>query len=40
MYKHGHGVQQNDLCLAKTLRVRRINDLQAHLRGALFAMIP
>jgi len=23
-----------------TLRVRRINDLQAHLRGALFAMIP
>ena len=28
-----------ELCLAKTLRVRRINDLGAHLPGALFAMI-
>jgi|HubBroStandDraft_6_1064221.scaffolds.fasta_scaffold07014_7 hypothetical protein len=27
------------LCLAKTLRVRRINDFEANLRGALFAMI-
>jgi hypothetical protein len=27
------------LCLAKTLRVRRINDFEANRRGALFAMI-
>jgi len=27
------------LCLAKTLRVRRINDLEAPLGDALFAMI-
>ena len=27
------------VCLAKTLRVRRINDLGAHLCGMLFAMI-
>ncbi len=27
---------ENVVCLAKTLRVRRINDLEAHLRGALF----
>jgi hypothetical protein len=27
------------VCLAKTLRVRRINDLGAHLPGILFAMI-
>jgi len=28
------------LCLAKTLHVCRINDLEAHPPGALFAMIP
>jgi len=28
------------VCLAKTPRVRRINDLEAHLPGLLFAMIP
>ena len=28
-----------NLCLAKTLRVRRINDFEANLRGALFVMI-
>jgi uncharacterized protein (DUF2252 family) len=28
------------LCLAKTLCVRRINGLEAYLRGGLFAMIP
>jgi len=28
------------LCLAKTPCVRRINDLEVHLRSALFAMIP
>jgi hypothetical protein len=28
------------LCLAKTLHNRRINDLEEHLTGALFAMIP
>jgi hypothetical protein len=28
------------LCLAKTLHNRRINDLEEHLPGALFAMIP
>ena len=28
------------LCLAKTLHVRRMNDLEAHLPGALFAMVP
>ena len=27
------------LCLAKTLRVRTINDFEANLRGALFVMI-
>ncbi len=27
------------LCLAKTLHNRRINDLEEHLPGALFAMI-
>ena len=28
------------LCLAKTLHVRRINDLEPYLCGALFAIIP
>ncbi len=28
------------LCLAKTLRVRRISDFEANLRCALFDMIP
>jgi hypothetical protein len=28
------------LCLAKTLHNRRINDLEEHLPGALFALIP
>ena len=28
------------LCLANTLHSRRINDLEEHLPGALFAMIP
>ena len=31
--------QTPDVCLAKTLRVRRINDFAANLRCALFAMI-
>ena len=33
-------ISGGDLCLAKTLHNRRINDLEEHLPGALFAMIP